>query len=63
MKSAHYFSWDKGNYKLLTLSRSFDTLEAAEEFAKNKNCPDIYMSNGRYKVEWIKEVSMEGETT
>jgi hypothetical protein len=60
--TTHRFTWENGHQILKTLSRSFDTLEKAQEFAKNKNCTDIYMTHGRYKVEWIKVVSVEGET-
>ena len=37
-----------------TLTRSFDTLEAAQQFAKGKDVRDIYRAHGRFKVEWIK---------
>ena len=37
-----------------TLSRSFDTLEAAQKFAEGKDVRDIYRAHGRYKVEWVK---------
>lgn len=35
-----------------TLSRSFDTLEAAQRFAEGKDVRDIYRAHGRFKVEW-----------
>lgn len=35
-----------------TLSRSFDTLEAAQKFAEGKDVRDIYRAHGRFKVEW-----------
>ena len=38
--------------KVRTLSRSFDTLEAAQKFAEGKNVTDIYRVGGRIKVEW-----------
>ena len=38
--------------KVRTLSRSFDTLEAAQKFAEGTRVTDIYRANGKFKVEW-----------
>ena len=38
--------------KVRTLSRSFDTLEAAQKFAEGKRVTDIYRAGGKFKVEW-----------
>ena len=38
--------------KVRTLSRSFDTLEAAQKFAEGKKVVDIYRAGGKFKVEW-----------
>lgn len=54
-KTVSGFSWKLGHYKKRTLSRSFDTLGKAVRFAEGKTVTDIYRSNGRYKVEYIKE--------
>ena len=37
-----------------TLHRSFDTLEAAQKFAEGKTVIDIFRSQGRFKVEYLK---------
>ena len=55
-KTAHGFSWERGYYIERTLSRSFDTLEAAQKFAKGKDVRDIYRNKGKYVVEWVKTV-------
>ena len=39
--------------KVRTLSRSFDTLEAAQKFAEGKKVTDIYRVGGKFKVEWL----------
>ena len=57
-KSVVRFNWEKGYTKVKTLSRSFDTLEEASRFADGKRNAEIYRSNGRYKVEYIKEVGL-----
>ena len=36
------------------LTRSFDTLEAAQKFAEDKADTDIYKSRGRFVVKWVK---------
>lgn len=58
-KTKHGFSWEKGYFKLRELTRSFDTLEEAKRFADGKNDTDIFISNGRYKVKWVKEVVVD----
>lgn len=58
-RTSHGFSWKEGSYKLRELTRSFDTLEEAERFAVGKTDTDIFMSNGRYKVKWIKKVVVD----
>ena len=58
-KTTHGFDWKVGHYKTRTLSRSFDTLEEAETFSADKKTLDIYKSNGRYKVEWLKTIMEE----
>ena len=45
--------------ELLTLHRSFDTLEAAQRFAHGKDVVDIYRSKGRFKVEYYKTKRVE----
>lgn len=42
-----------------TLTRSFDTLEAAEKFASGKVVIDIYRFRNRFRVEWIKTIQLE----
>lgn len=44
-----------GFTKRQTLTRSFDTLEAAQKFAEGKNTLDIFRAKGRFKVQWVKE--------
>ena len=55
-KTAHRFDWEKGHYKERILSRSFDSMEEAVKFAEGKDGVDVYVSKGRYKVEWMKTV-------
>ena len=50
------FDWTNGYTIARRLSRSFDTLQEAQEFAKGKLNTEIYRSKGRYKVEWIKAI-------
>ena len=59
MKTLHRFDWERGNYTVIRLSRSFDTLEDAQKFANGKTCVDIYKSKGRYRVEWLKATATE----
>ncbi len=48
-------SWSIDHHiELLTLHRSFDTLEAAERFAQGKDVVDIYRAKGRFKVKYHK---------
>lgn len=53
-KTRHRFDWQNGYTKERTLTRSFDTIEEARQFADGKLNVDIYRSKGRYKVEWVK---------
>lgn len=53
-KTRHFFTWERGYYTERTLTRSFDTLEAAQKFAEVKDTRDIYRKNGRFVVEWVK---------
>ena len=53
-RTAIHFDWQNGHTKARRLTRSFDTADEAERFAKDKQVTDIYKINGRYKVEWIK---------
>lgn len=54
MKTTYRFDWENGYTKARRLSRSFDTIEEANQFAKGKPNADIYKTKGRYKVEWVK---------
>lgn len=54
-KTVQGFDWGRGHYTRRKLTRSFDTLEAAQKFAEGKIVLDIYRANGRFKVEWLKE--------
>ena len=56
VKTTHNFDWVNGYIIRRRLSRSFETLEEAEGFAKGKDVVDIYMSKGLYKVEWAKTI-------
>ena len=52
-KTAHYGGYSGiVPYKVRELSRSFDTLEAAQKFAEGKRVIDIYRAGGKFKVEW-----------
>ena len=53
-KTTYRHDWQNGYTKCRRLSRSFDTLEDANNFAEGKQVTDIYRSNGKYKVEWVK---------
>lgn len=52
--TTYRFDWESGYTKRRRLSRSFDTLDDAKLFANGKTESEIYISKGRYKVEWIK---------
>lgn len=54
-KTTIKFDWSEGYVKTRILSRSFETLQEAEKFAQGKDIMDIYISKGKYKVEWIKK--------
>ena len=58
-RSSCYFDWKRGNYKVRELSKSFDTIDEARRFADGKNVLDIYVSKGKYKVTWLKEVKID----
>ena len=53
-KTKRGFTWERGYYKERTLTRSFDTLDAAQKFAEGKDVRDIYRNRGRFTVEWVK---------
>lgn len=53
-KTVKGFSWERGYYTERTLTRSFQTLEAAQKFAEGKDVRDIYRNKGKYVVEWVK---------
>ena len=55
-KTGHYDGWGVIPHKKLELSRSFDTLEAAQKFAEGKQVTDIYRAHGRFTVVWIKTI-------
>lgn len=57
-KTTVRFDWESGYTKARRLSRSFETMEEASRFADGKRNAEIYRSNGRYKVEYIKEVEL-----
>ena len=40
--------------ELVTMHRSFNTLEEAQAFAQGKDVVDIYRTKGRFKVEYLK---------
>lgn len=48
------FDWKNGHTIHKRLTRSFDSLEQANKFAEGKQVIDIYVCDGRYKVEWLK---------
>jgi hypothetical protein len=50
------FDWAHGHTIEKYLSRSFDTLEEAQRFAEGKRVVDIYISKGRYKVQWVNVI-------
>ena len=58
-KTGYYDGWGIIPHKKRELSRSFDTLEAAQKFAEGKQVQDIYRASGRYKVVWIKTVAIK----
>lgn len=53
-KTTYRHDWKNGYTIARRLSRSFNTLEEAMRFAKGKTNTDIYVSKGRYKVDWLK---------
>ena len=55
-KTTYRFDWQNGYTKERELSRSFETLEEAEQFAEGKRVADIYRCRGKYKVVWVKVV-------
>ena len=55
-KTVCKFDWSRGCYKERVLTRSFETLEAANKFADEKNVLDIYRKNGKFVVEWLKVI-------
>ena len=58
-KTAHYGGYSGiVPYKVRDLSRSFDTLEAAQKFVEGKNVFDICKSHGRFKVIWYKTATI-----
>ena len=59
VKTTYWFDWVNGDQIRRRLSRSFDSLEDAQRFAKNKLNAEIYKSKGRYKVEWLKIIDNE----
>ena len=61
-KTVRGFNWSEGHYVKRTLSRSFDTLEAAQKFAENKDAEDIFRSKGRFVVRWVKTTHLQDET-
>lgn len=56
MKTTQRFDWKDGYIITRQLTRSFDTMEQARRFAEGKHVTDMYVSNGRYKVEWLKVI-------
>ena len=55
-KTSFRFDWAHGHYMVRTLTRSFDTLEAAQRFANGKDVNDIFRRKGKYVVEWFKTI-------
>lgn len=54
-RTAHYGGIGGGpQHMIRTLTRSFDTLEAAQKFAEGKRGADVFKRRGRYAVEWQK---------
>ena len=60
-KTRYRFDWENGHTKQKTLSRSFETLDEAKGFSKGKNVVDIYVSHGKYRVEWVKTIDNNGK--
>ena len=58
-KTRTYSGWEEPPHKRRELSRSFDTLEAAERFAEGKQVTDIYRKHGKFTVVWIKKVAID----
>lgn len=52
-KTTYRFDWENGYTVCKRCSRSFATLEEANKFADEKPNSEVYISKGRYKVEWI----------
>lgn len=55
-KTSYKHDWSRGFYIERTLTRSFETLEAANKFADGKNVLDIYRNKGKFVVEWLKVI-------
>ena len=60
-KTTYRFDWENGYTIVKRLSRSFDSLDEAARFAEGKLDSGIYLSKGRYKVEWIKIIDNNKE--
>lgn len=60
-KTKFRFDWLHGHTIAKRLTRSFDALADAEQFAKGKNNTEIYKSKGRYVVEWTKTIDNNPE--
>jgi len=62
-KTGYYDGWGMIPHKKRELSRSFDTLDEAREFAEGKEGTDIYSFKGKFKVTWIKiiQTDLEGK--
>lgn len=58
-KTGHYSGWGTTPYLRRELSRSFDTLEAAQKFAEGKEGTDIFRSHGKFKVVWFKTIELD----
>ena len=55
-KSICKHDWSRGYYIERILTRSFETLEAANKFAEGKNVRDIFRKKGKFVVEWLKVI-------
>lgn len=55
-KTSYKHDWSRGFYIERILTRSFETLEAANKFAVGKNVRDIYRKKGKFVVEWLKVI-------
>ena len=55
-KTSYKHDWSRGFYIERTLTRSFETLEAANKFADGKNVLDIFRKKGKFVVEWLKVI-------